>query len=297
MAKTFLKRHIWLIDLIHRKGYISFREISEAWRRSPLNETGDPLSERTFFNHKKSIAEMFGIEILNDRSLGFHIGHSDIGDDETANWMLHTLSINNILHENADMKNRILLDKAPSSERFLTDIISAMRDSKAIRLCYKNFRSSKPSDFIVRPYCVKYFRQRWYMLGDSNLGLRIYSLDRFVDMEEMEERFELPAGFDAEAYFRDYFGVIVLEKPQDIRIRVVPNQVMYFRTLPIHQSQKEIPQPDGSSVFTYRVAPTYDFIQEVMSRGDEVEVLAPQSLREHIQNKIKKMEQIYNGND
>ena len=113
MAKTFLKRYIWLIDLINRKGYISFRGISEAWRRSPLNETGDPLSERTFFNHKKSISEIFGIEILNDRTLGFHIGHSDIGDDETANWMLHTLSINNILHENADMKDRVLLDKAP----------------------------------------------------------------------------------------------------------------------------------------------------------------------------------------
>ena len=297
MAKTFLKRYIWLIDLINRKGYISFREISEAWRRSPLNETGDPLSERTFFNHKKSISEIFGIEILNDRTLGFHIGHSDIGDDETANWMLHTLSINNILHENADMKDRVLLDKAPSSERFLTDIISAMRDSKEVRLCYKNFRRSEPSDFIVRPYCVKHFRQRWYMLGDSDLGLRIYSLDRFVDMEEMEDGFELPVGFDAEAYFCDYFGVIICEKPQDIRIRVVPDQVMYFRTLPIHHSQKEAPQPDGSSVFSYRVAPTFDFVQEILSHGDDVEVLAPQSLREHIQNKAKKMEQIYNNND
>lgn len=297
MAKTFLKRYIWLIDLINRKGYISFREISDAWRRSPLNDTGEPLSERTFFNHKKSIAEMFGIEILNDRSLGFHIGRSGIGDDETANWMLHTLSINNILHENADMNDRVLLDKAPSSERFLTDIISAMRDSKAIRLCYKNFRRSESSDFIVRPYCVKYFRQRWYMLGDSNLGLRIYSLDRFVDMEEMEDMFELPDGFDAEAYFRDYFGVIVSEKPQDISLRVVPGQVMYFRTLPLHWSQKEEPQPDGSSVFNYRVAPTYDFVQEVLSHGENVEVIAPQGFRENVRNKVKKMEQIYDNND
>lgn len=297
MAKTFLKRYIWLINLIHRKGYITFKEISEAWRRSPLNETGDPLSERTFFNHKKSIADMFGIEILNDRSLGFHIGHSDIGDDDIANWMLHTLSINNILHENSDMKDRILLDIVPSSERFLTDIISAMRDSRVINLDYKNFRRSDPSNFNVKPYCVKYFRQRWYMLGKSHLGLRVYSLDRIVDMEEMEERFELPESFDAEAYFRDYFGVIVQEKPQEIRLRVVPDQVMYFRTLPIHKSQKETPQQDGSSIFTYRVAPTYDFIQEVLSRGEEVEVLAPQSLRETMHNKIKKMEQIYNGND
>lgn len=109
MAKNFFKRYIWLVDLINRRKYVSFKEISEAWMRSPLNETGDPLSERTFFNHKDAIAGMFGIEILNDRSLGFYIGRSDVGSDETSDWMLHTLCLNNVLHENADMKDRILM--------------------------------------------------------------------------------------------------------------------------------------------------------------------------------------------
>ena len=61
MAKNFFKRYIWLVDLINRRKHVSFKEINEAWMRSPLNETGDPLSERTFFNHKDAIAEMFGI--------------------------------------------------------------------------------------------------------------------------------------------------------------------------------------------------------------------------------------------
>ena len=176
MAKNFFKRYIWLVDLINRRKYVSFKEISEAWMRSPLNETGDPLSERTFFNHKDAIAGMFGIEILNDRSLGFYIGRSDVGSDETSDWMLHTLCLNNVLHENADMKDRILMEKVPSSERFLTDIISAMRDFRVIRLCYQSFQHPEPFCFNVRPYCVKYFKQRWYLLGDSDLGLRIYSL-------------------------------------------------------------------------------------------------------------------------
>jgi len=170
MAKNFFKRYIWLVDLINRRKYVSFKEINEAWMRSPLNETGDPLSERTFFNHKDAIAGMFGIEILNDRSLGFYIGRSDVGSDETSDWMLHTLCLNNVLHENADMKDRILMEKVPSSERFLTDIISAMRDFRVISLCYQSFRHPEPFCFNVRPYCVKYFKQRWYLLGDSDLG-------------------------------------------------------------------------------------------------------------------------------
>lgn len=293
MAKNYFKRYIWLVDLINRRKYVSFNEISEAWRRSPLNETGEPLSERTFFNHKDAIAGMFGIEILNDRSLGFYIGHSNLGSDETSEWMLHTLCLNNVLHENADMKDRILMEKVPSSERFLTEIISAMRDSRVVSLCYQSFRHPEPHCFNVRPYCVKYFKQRWYLLGDSDLGLRIYSLDRFVDMEELEERFELPKGFDAEEYFHNYFGVIIGEAPEDVRIRVVPDQVKYFRTLPLHWSQKETVQEDGSSVFSYRIAPTFDFVQEILSHGADVEVLAPAELRERISEDVVGMASCY----
>lgn len=293
MAKNYFKRYIWLVDLINRRKYVSFKEISEAWMRSPLNETGDPLSERTFFNHKDAIAGMFGIEILNDRSLGFYIGRSDVGSDETSDWMLHTLCLNNVLHENADMKDRILMEKVPSSERFLTDIISAMRDFRVIRLCYQSFRHPEPFCFNVRPYCVKYFKQRWYLLGDSDLGLRIYSLDRFVDMEELEERFEIPKGFDAEEYFGNYFGVIIGEEPEDVKIRVVPDQVKYFRTLPMHGSQRETVQEDGSSVFSYHIAPTFDFVQEILSHGADVEVLEPAELRESIADIIAGMASRY----
>ena len=290
---NFFKRYIWLVDLINRRKYVSFKEISEAWMRSPLNETGDPLSERTFFNHKDAIAGMFGIEILNDRSLGFYIGRSDVGSDETSDWMLHTLCLNNVLHENADMKDRILMEKVPSSERFLTDIISAMRDFRVISLCYQGFRHPEPFCFNVRPYCVKYFKQRWYLLGDSDLGLRIYSLDRFVDMEELEEHFEIPKGFDAEEYFGNYFGVIIGEEPEDVKIRVVPDQVKYFRTLPMHGSQRETVQEDGSSVFSYHIAPTLDFVQEILSHGTDVEVLEPAELRESVADIIAGMASRY----
>lgn len=293
MAKNFFKRYIWLVDLINRRKHVSFKEINEAWMRSPLNETGDPLSERTFFNHKDAIAGMFGIEILNDRSLGFYIGRSDVGSDETSDWMLHTLCLNNVLHENADMKDRILMEKVPSSERFLTDIISAMRDFRVIRLCYQSFRHPEPFCFNVRPYCVKYFKQRWYLLGDSDLGLRIYSLDRFVDMEELEEHFEIPKGFDAEEYFGNYFGVIIGEEPEDVKIRVVPDQVKYFRTLPMHGSQRETVQEDGSSVFSYHIAPTFDFVQEILSHGADVEVLEPAELRESVADIIAGMASRY----
>ena len=294
MAKSFFKRYIWLVDLLSRRGYISLKEISDEWQKSPLNDTHAPLSERTFFNHRDAIFDIFGIEIKNDRSLGFYIASSDMDGDSTGEWMLHTLCLNNVLQENADMKNRILVEKAPSSEKFLTEVISAMRAGKVIRLTYQSFYRPEPSTFSVRPYCVKYFKKRWYMLADSDLGPRVYSLDRFVDMEELDQTFEIPEEFDAEGFFSNYFGVIVGErKAEDVVIRVEPSQAKYFRSAPKHHSQKEIEPIDGWPAFTYHIAPTYDFKQELLSHGAFVEVLSPDWFRDDISGDIADMASKY----
>lgn len=294
MAKSFFKRYIWLVDLLSRRGYISLKEISNEWQKSPLNDTHVPLSERTFFNHRDAIFDIFGIEIRNDRSLGFYIASSEMDGNSTGEWMLHTLCLNNVLQENADMKHRILVEKAPSSEKFLTEVISAMRAGKVISLTYQSFYHEGPSTFNVRPYCVKYFRQRWYMLGDSDLGLRMYSLDRFVDMEELDQTFEIPEDFDAEEFFNKYFGVCLEENPVvDVVIRVEDSQAKYFRSLPKHSSQKEADPIDGWTVFTYRLVPTFDFKQEILSYGADVEVLAPESLRKEMADIAVAMNKLY----
>lgn len=294
MAKNYFKRYIWLVDLLSRRGYISFQEISDAWEMSPLNDTGAPLSERTFFNHRDAIFDIFGIEIKNDRTLGFYIASSDMDGDSTAQWMLHSLCLNNVLTENTDMKHRILVEKAPSGEKYLTEVISAMRAGKVISLTYQSFNRPESHTFEVRAYCVKYFKQRWYMLGDTNLGMRIFALDRFVDMEELYKDYAIPEKFDAEEYFNNYFGVIIgNETVTDVVIRVEPSQAKYFRSLPKHHSQKEAEPVDGWPVFTYRVAPTFDFKQEILSNGANVEVLAPESLRNDIASIADAMNKTY----
>ena len=132
------------------------------------------------------------------------------------------------------------------------------------------------------------------MLGDSDLGLRMYSLDRFVDMEELDQIFEIPEEFDAEEFFNKYFGVCLEDNPVvDVVIRVEDSQAKYFRSLPKHSSQKEADPIDGWTVFTYRLVPTFDFKQEILSYGADVEVLAPESLRKEMADIAVAMNKLY----
>ena len=298
MAKNYFNRYVWLIDLINRHGYITMPEINNAWQRSSLNDDHSAMAERTFFNHKESIRDTFGLEIKCDRSMGYYIENSgEIGKDGVRNWLLQSLSLNNILNESSDMKDRILFEKIPSSQRFLTEIISAMRDGKMIGLTYQSFNRPEPHSFMAAPYCLKLFKQRWYMLARSEDydQPRIYSLDRIVDMEEMEETFELPKDFDGEAFFSNYFGIVIGDgsKVEDVRLKVRADQVKYYRSLPLHHSQTEVETTDGYSVFQYHVAPSFDFWQEILSKGDTVEVLAPEGFRNWVADTAANMSRLY----
>lgn len=299
MAKNYFDRYIWLIDLVNRHGHISFEEIDRAWSyNSRLNKEGGRLPERTFFNHIKAIEDIFGIEIKCDRSLGYYIANTeDLEGDGIRQRMIETIAMSNMLKETKEMRSRILVENVPSSQRWLTVILEAMRDNKAVELSYQGFGKPEASTFSTYPYCVKLFRQRWYMVATSegHEEPRIYALDRFVDVRVSNEKYTVPKRFDAEKFFGDHFGIIVKEDipVMDIEIKVFESQVAYLRTLPIHHSQRETSQGKGYSIFRFHLAPTYDFIQELLSHGDEVEVLGPEILRDEVAGIAERMNAIY----
>ena len=297
MAKNSFSRYIWLIDLLNRRGYVKMDQINEAWRKSAINETHDDMPERTFFNHRDAISQIFGIDIKYDRELGYHIPSSQLSENNLRAWLLQTLSVNNLLNESTDLRDRILFENVPSVKPFLEDIINIMRDGNAMNLTYQSFRNEVPYTFMAHPYCLKMFKQRWYLLAKTpKYGWpTIYALDRIVDVEELDVKAEIPHGFNAEEYFRQFYGIITGDGnvPQIIKLKVQADQAFYFRSLPLHNSQKEIEKIDDYSVFRYNVVPSTDFIQEILSHGDTVVVLEPEDLASEIKDIAQNMVDSY----
>lgn len=305
-AGILFNRYVWLVDTIYRAGRISFEEINERWLRSSLNDTGEDLPIKTFHNHKSAIQQMFDIDIACDRRGGYvyYIEHAeDMEQGGVRTWLLNTFAVNHLINESHHLKRRILFEEIPSGQRFLTAIIEAMRDSRTIELTYCNFWNAEASTFEVDPFCVKVFRQRWYMVARSvsDGNMRIYALDRIESLRATERSFELPAKFDALAYFADSFGVIIDTEydVERVRVRIGGIQRKYLRTLPLHASQRECDISEDSSVFEFRLRPTVDFQQELLTHAvhaeGEMEVLEPQWLREHMKNIGIDMQ--YNHND
>ena len=282
-----INRYVFFVTTIYNRGPITLEDIQR--RFESRFGRGEELSERQFHRYTDAVEELFDIEIKYSRSQRGYVVADREGIDNMAmrKWLIQTFSVNNILHEGQDLKNRILLEEVPSGQQYLTTIVDAMREGVALSMTYHSFHREEPSTFEVEPYCVKLFEQRWYMLAKSERydDLRIYALDRIKALESTERKFKLPKKFDAAKFFEDYYGIIIGDEDFDVEpvaLKVDWWQSKYLRTLPLHHSQVEVECNEEYSIFEYYLCPTFDFRQKILSMGATTEVLAPAKLIEKV---------------
>ena len=301
MAKNLLNKYVWLVETIYKAKRITFEDINEKWLANDLSE-GIELALRTFHKWRIAAEEMFGLVIECERRGGYHyyIANADeLKGDNIRNWLLSTISVSNLLIDNQHMKDRILLEKVPSGQEYLYDIIEAMKQGLIINMTYQSYWRDKSNNFNVEPYCVKLFKQRWYLVarGIYNNKVMIYSLDRILTLDILaDEKFKMPDSFNPTKFFSEYYGVIIdgEQTIEHVKLKVSAAQANYLRSLPMHHSQLEIERTSEFSIFRMTVRPTNDFQQEILKNGEDIEVLEPTWLRTKIADKIKGMWNKYN---
>ena len=290
--------YIWLLNTIAR-GPISRAAIDEKWAHSSVNDyKQDYLPESNFHRWKTTVELLFEVKIKCNGNNEYYIEEAtDLRNADLRLRLLNLMSMDSLLKDSKELSDQILFEPIPSGEKFLAPIIEALRDKTAIEMTYQGFTKDYPATFIVEPYCLKMFKQRWYMLAYSpgTDDMRVYGLDRIHAIEPTMQKYKLPRGFNAEAYFKDAYGTADLSyEPVEVKISVSSEQVPYLRTLPLHASQEEIETNEEYSIFRYFIIPSTDFKQELYKYGSDVEVLAPESMRKEFAEDADRVNKMYN---
>ena len=158
-------KYIWLVDTIRRTGKISFKELSRRWEEDKNMSDYQPLHRGTFNRWRDTIEKLFGIKIECQAAGGFlyYIKNpEDIEEDKLKQWMYDSLSLGNLISENLYLKDRILVSEVPSGHNHLQELLKAMKENRKVKLIYKPFKTNEKSDWLMEPYCVKLFDNRWY---------------------------------------------------------------------------------------------------------------------------------------
>ena len=300
-SKLF-QRLIWLVDTIYSAGHISREEIDRRWVSSRYNDMhDDEYGERNFHRHRETIQEMFGIEIVcNHTTKEYSIeGLNEAKGKDIRTWLLNTFAINNMVNLAGGMQDRIIFEEIPEGTRYLSTIVNAMRDGRQLYMAYQGFKRTEPHTFLLAPYCLKVFKQRWYLVGKPDdhpeeKEPRVYALDRVKELTQTDKSFKMPKDFNPSSFFHGCYGVD--RSGGDIRrilVRVTDYDANFLRSLPLHESQRELRQEDGYTYFSFDVAPTYDFELDLRKFGSQLEVLEPADFREKFHKESKLLNAMY----
>lgn len=296
MRRDLISRYIWIVDTITRYGRLTRQELNGLWRRSSLSD-GEDLPERTFFHYRRAIEDNFHIEIKCDRQGRYFIDNGEDANNKTlSNWLLDSYAVNNAMKETRDTAGRVAVEDVPSARQFLPLLLEAIAGSNKLSFSYAGFNRSRiERDIIFRPYFVKRYKQRWYMIGfkENASDIRTYALDRVKEMTILTETFEMPPEINPSDFFEDLIGITYSKAPAKIvKIQTTPTQAKYFRALPFHSSQQEFIH-DNYSIFTYKLKLNYELVHELLSYGANIRVLEPRELKVMITNELKESLALY----
>ncbi|MBQ2966213.1 MAG: WYL domain-containing protein [Bacteroidales bacterium] len=298
MVTELLNKYIWLVNTFVRAGErgLSLDEICRRWE----SRFGSSYSRRTFNNHRMNVEEIFGIRIDCNRSTNrYFIDCSDDVSDENEEsaWLINTFTVNNMLSLGKErLRGRVSVEDIPSGHRFLTVIMDAMTECRELRISYRKYTSTETGQYTIHPYAVKEAGRRWYLIGYcvEREGLRVYGLDRVLDITETGRTFRMDKDFDVDEMFATSFGIYLPEGPgKTITFRTGMKDASYLRDLPMHKSQEEIANDGNSVTFSIFVCPDKAMIMEFCKFGSRIEVLSPESVRKEVAEELRRASELY----
>ena len=167
------------------------------------------------------------------------------------------------------------------------DVFDAIANSRVLEIMYLPF-DGRRKKWTIHPYFLKQYNNRWYLLGHNERfnDVSIIALDRIEDIKEIRKEFIPNTKIRLEEYFEDFVGVTKEEGPKEIiQLQFTKRRFDYIQTKPIHASQKNLERDKG--VIELTVIPNKELKSQILSFGNDVEVLSPQKLREEIKGIIE----------
>ena len=310
-----VKFYCWLIARLEQR-HLTFEEIANEWRDANANPFGEELQLRTFHRYRAAILSQFGINVECDKSDGYryYIKRDPVEDDEVTEWLLSSMRLSS-LGDMLKYHNKVMLDTPPYNTEYLDDILAAIDKQYLLKFKYVSAFGAE-SDMEIQPAFVRYYKQRWYVIGvkvgdckspqtdnlaDERKLVRCLPFDRISFLKVICEKHplskEMKKFLTPEKYYEDCYGIYRMEDVpvEYIRIRAFYPEYNLIEEVPLHESQQKVKESkDGMyREYTLTVRPSRDFLQELLWHGRNIIVLKPESLKQQMIGILKNMMESY----
>lgn len=183
--------------------------------------------------------------------------------------------------------------------QLLNPLYNYIANRQTLRIIYQSFKATTPTEYVLFPYLLKEWRNRWFLYGSTAGNLTLYNLplDRILSVEPVDVPYMDNERFDTEHFFDDIIGVSknINDRARKVLFWADAVQTRYIKTKPIHSSQRVINEnpDDHTCVFRIDVVMNFEMYSVFMSYGPGIKILYPRNAVNFMENSIRQMVRLY----
>ncbi|MCS7177923.1 MAG: WYL domain-containing protein [Anaerolineae bacterium] len=174
----------------------------------------------------------------------------------------------------------------------------AWSERRKVRIWHQHEETGRVYEYVFSPYFIEPYPvgQTAHVIGfrEPPGAIRTFKIERIRRIQRLPHSYEIPADFDPRALLEDAWGIWYTdEEPVEIVLKFHPRVAHRVRETRWHRSEQIEEQPDGSLIWRARVAEVQEMLPWIRGWGADVEVLAPQELRERMMGEARRLAQMY----
>lgn len=210
--------------------------------------------------------------------------------------------LNNLLEEGtgcakeAVKRIRILpMAQRPIEPELFQKLVDALIHRKRLKIRHLGRRTGLITERDVSPQRLVYYRDNWYLDAFCHLrdDLRSFALDVIQQAEHSDKPAVSVNDQTLEAFFEGSYGIFN-GKPDKIAVlRFSPFRAQWVAKEIWHPQQTGQYLPDGSFQLEIPYRENLELVREILKEGAEVEILAPESLRNQVAHLVDLLQKLY----
>ncbi len=180
---------------------------------------------------------------------------------------------------------------------FLQNLALSILNCKELRLVYKRFDSETEKEYSFRPYLLREYLNRWYVIGflSENNEIRTFGLDRIVNFSATGKAFKNTEKHKITSLFKNVIGIHASfdDQPEEIKLSCHQYLGNLLKSLPLHPSQKIESETTEETIVSLKVVINYELKQRLLMMADQSNVISPTRLKDEMHKIIGEAQKNY----
>lgn len=178
-------------------------------------------------------------------------------------------------------------------------VATALLDRKQLHIFYRGRARDEFTERDVSPQRLTYYRDNWYLDAWCHLrkGLRSFSLDRMQPRYIKDEPARDIPEEVLDTHFTSAYGIFAGPADKKAILRFSSSAAKWVADEQWHRDQQTRVLPDGRYELRVPYGDPTELVMDILKYGEEVEVVAPASLRRTVARRLRAAAALYGSVD